>query len=150
MGGDGFAIWILNDTFHPRRYSQHNYLSGPIFGMREDFEGFGVIFDTYDNDNNRDNPTISVIKQVQGSLQKWDHDKDFQPNIIRDVPSEGLEFECTADYRNKDRMKINLRYRKKELHVYYDDGQGYVFCLAVKVGLGVLRGNVGNFTTPHK
>ena len=70
IGGDGFGIFILNDTFHPRRNKGHNYLSGSIFGMNDKFQGFGVVFDTYDNDGNRDNPAIFAIKQEKTKMQQ--------------------------------------------------------------------------------
>ena len=41
-------------------------LKGPLFGLRADFKGFGVIFDTYDNDGRRDNPSIYVIMNKEG------------------------------------------------------------------------------------
>lgn len=81
IGGDGWAIWILNDTHHPRKQriaNHYNFLSGDLFGMVSNFEGFGVIFDTYDNDGKRDNPSIFVIKQTKNNLQKVNiHKKCF-------------------------------------------------------------------------
>lgn len=34
---------------------------GPVAGLRANFHGLGVVFDTYDNDNMRDNPSIFAI-----------------------------------------------------------------------------------------
>ena len=70
IGGDGFGLWILNSTHHPRKAKHHNYLSGNVFGLRNDFQGFGIIFDTYDNDGQRDNPLIAVIKQYKNDKTK--------------------------------------------------------------------------------
>jgi hypothetical protein len=36
-------------------------LNGPIFGMKNEFKGFGVMFDVYDNDNRRNNPSVFVL-----------------------------------------------------------------------------------------
>ena len=70
IGGDGMGIFILNETFHPRRNKGHNYLSGSVFGMIERFQGFGVILDTYDNDGKRDNPSVFSIKQERDKMQQ--------------------------------------------------------------------------------
>eukprot|EP00486_Rosalina_sp_Unknown_P003984 CAMPEP_0201568380 /NCGR_PEP_ID=MMETSP0190_2-20130828/9424_1 /ASSEMBLY_ACC=CAM_ASM_000263 /TAXON_ID=37353 /ORGANISM="Rosalina sp." /LENGTH=215 /DNA_ID=CAMNT_0047989425 /DNA_START=25 /DNA_END=673 /DNA_ORIENTATION=+ len=83
IGGDGFGIFILNDTFHPRRNKGHNYLAGSIFGLTERFQGFGVIFDTYDNDGNRDNPTVYAVKQERTKMQQWNHDNDMADNMVK-------------------------------------------------------------------
>ena len=32
--------------------------------MRANFYGFGLVFDTYDNDNLRDNPSVFVLKHT--------------------------------------------------------------------------------------
>jgi mannose-binding lectin 1 len=51
-------------------------LSGSVFGMRSDFDGFGVVFDVYDNDNRRDNPAVFVLKN-EGTETKFNHDADY-------------------------------------------------------------------------
>lgn len=69
LGGDGMAIWILNDRHHPRRNKAHNYLSGPVMGMMEKFQGFGVVLDTFDNDQNKKNPAIYALSQQKNQWQ---------------------------------------------------------------------------------
>jgi len=137
VGGDGFGIWILNNTHHPRRNRRNNYLSGPIFGLDNNFQGFGVAFDTYDNDGNRDNPSIFSIKQSIDTKQTWDHDKDFDGNMLKKSPDD-LNYKCTYDYRNKDISKVILRYINSELHVYVNKdskSDKYDFCFSTKVGI---------------
>ncbi|ETO17291.1 lectin, partial [Reticulomyxa filosa] len=103
---------------------EHNYLAGPIFGIREDFEGFGICFDTYDNDGSRDNPRIFVIKNEQGNMtSKWDHDHDFQQNLIREKPEKDLMHDCTCDYRLKELVKAIFTYRKG------------ISCLTIQIGM---------------
>ena len=59
LGGDGMVLWFTegSNTF------------GNTFGNQEDFKGLGVVFDTYDNDGKRDNPSISAILS-DGSLAR--------------------------------------------------------------------------------
>lgn len=52
-------------------------LNGPLFGLRSDFQGFGIVFDVYDNDNRRDNPSIFVLRNDEGVPTKFNHDNDF-------------------------------------------------------------------------
>lgn len=54
---------MVHGDMDPSKHSEmRSYLNGPIVGMRADFHGFGIIFDTYDNDNLRDNPSVFVVK----------------------------------------------------------------------------------------
>ena len=62
FGGDGFGLWLLHESMNPASHTETDWLSGPIVGLRANFEGVGIIFDTYDNDNQRDNPSVFVIK----------------------------------------------------------------------------------------
>jgi hypothetical protein len=64
LGGDGFAFW----------YTAKRNTMGTTFGNDAAFVGLGVLFDSYDNDNRRDNPTISAFRS-DGSLV-FDHEAD--------------------------------------------------------------------------
>eukprot|EP01083_Nonionella_stella_P030355 83223_1 len=141
IGGDGMGIFILNETFHPRRNRDHNYLAGSVFGMVERLQGFGVIFDTYDNDGNRDNPKIFAIKQSKQEKQQWNHDNDFTDNMVKETVSKDSEYQCTNNYRNVDKNKIILRYINEELHVYMKSvsSEDYEYCLSVKIGINSKR-----------
>eukprot|EP01084_Bolivina_argentea_P088416 159630_1 len=136
IGGDGMGIFILNDTFHPRRNRGHNYLSGSVFGMIESFQGFGLILDTYDNDGNRDNPTIYVLKQERDKMQKWNSANDYIDNMVKDTVNKGSDYKCTNDYRNSDNHRMILRYISNELHIYISDKGGeYKYCLSINIGI---------------
>ena len=60
-------------------------IEGNIFGIREDFNGLGIIFDTYDNDGQRDNPTVYVLYNNGSSNVKWDYSNDFRNNHLESV-----------------------------------------------------------------
>jgi len=140
FGGDGMGIWFIHPEQDPSIASEPSALQGNIFGMREDFRGLGIMIDVYDNDGRRNNPAIFVIKNDQGKFH-YSHDLDFEHEMIRTVPvghdgSTADSYRCVADIRNLQRpIKLLLKYLNQVMHVYLDteDGQGYRFCLAVKV-----------------
>ena len=140
IGGDGMAFWVLTPSMHPSMSNNHhNWLAGSLFGMREDFKGFGVILDTYDNDAKRDNPAIFVLKQSNNKNSStqitWDHDSDFKKTMVKEAVTDEFDFVCTSEYRNRDLVKLILRYVDETLHVYINTGKKYVLCLAVKMGI---------------
>ncbi len=97
FGGDGFALWILSTQ---NRHHLYNYYTdkisqidtskneqleeklGTIFGMPAHFDGIGILFDTYDNDNLKDNPTVSVIRNDANKSRVFDHNKDFVVSLL--------------------------------------------------------------------
>jgi hypothetical protein len=110
--------------------------------MKSDFQGFGIMFDVYDNDNRRNNPTVFVLKNDgKDKNRKWDHDNDFEQDmyVVRptniDDKSKANAHRCVADMRNTGRpAKILIKYLHKVLHVYVETSEitGYKFCLAVQ------------------
>lgn len=56
----------------------------PPVGMRNDFRGFGIILDIYDNDGKRDNPNIFVVaNEDKDQIPNWNHDRDFASDMLR-------------------------------------------------------------------
>eukprot|EP00466_Bigelowiella_natans_P008105 jgi/Bigna1/73854/fgenesh1_pg.26_\ len=137
FGGDGFGFWILDSTDDPILKSEPDALTGPLFGMKENFKGIGLAFDTYDNDGDRKNPSIFVLDNAKGEKFVGNHDNDYMNDAYTKTPSnyQNPEHTCQADYRNsKDPVKVLVRFLHKILHVYIDtrDGQGWRVCLAVE------------------
>jgi hypothetical protein len=146
FGGDGMGFWVLSGEQDPSFATDPEALSGPVFGMRNDFQGFGVLFDVYDNDNRRDNPAIFVLKHDDATEVKYNHDNDFANDMVTKVASgiEGLStgtkhytsYRCLGEFRNTGKVsKVLVKFLHKVLHVYIDtqDGVGYKFCLAVEL-----------------
>jgi len=112
LGGDGIAFW----------YVAKPGTEGKAFGSLEQFKGLGVFIDTFDNDNKRDNPYISVIVN-DGSLT-------FDPMTDgKDIQVGG----CRASARKtNDPVLLHVQYigSTKELKVSYDLGGsgGYHEC----------------------
>jgi len=151
LGGDGFAIWILDRTGpEDRNLKEKRWVEGGVLGMRDDFNGFGVLFDTYDNDQNRKNPAVLVLKN-DGSPRAWDHDKDFDPDRVKESHKE-MDTSCQLDYRNTEvtstgLTRVMLRYQSGTLHVYTDtSSSGYKVCLAVKLDITTLDTHYFAFT----
>jgi len=148
IGGDGFAFWILNNTMHPSNTAENDWswLTGPLFGMRDDFDGIGIVFDTYDNDGMRDNPKIFVLRNDR-SKSEWNHDRDFADDMIKvGVNGDKASASCSFDVRQKGGYwsthlhRMLARYINGVLHIYIDTEKrtsdvlaDYQFCLAVKL-----------------
>jgi len=146
IGGDGFALWILNNTMHPSNTKENDWswLTGPLFGMRDDFDGIGIVFDTYDNDGMRDNPKVFVLRN-DGSTIQWNHDRDFADDMIKaGVAGDKASASCSFDVRQKGGYwsthlhRMLARYINGVLHIYLDTEKrtsdvlaDYQFCLAV-------------------
>eukprot|EP00475_Leptophrys_vorax_P029755 TRINITY_DN4394_c0_g1_i1.p1 TRINITY_DN4394_c0_g1~~TRINITY_DN4394_c0_g1_i1.p1 ORF type:complete len:469 (+),score=118.96 TRINITY_DN4394_c0_g1_i1:203-1408(+) len=142
FGGDGFAFWVLSGEMDPSFHFEPDFLNGPMFGLKDDFKGFGVIFDTYDNDGKRDNPSVFVVQNEEGRFGVHDHDNDFEQVMLKTVPTSGMQYKCFSSYRNtKNPYRVLIRYRKKILHVYVQDGSwntqpvDFKYCLSVQVNL---------------
>src|SRR5688572_4793322 len=45
FGGDGFGFWVLAGEQDPSFAQNVDALSGPLFGLKQDYKGFGVVVD---------------------------------------------------------------------------------------------------------
>jgi lectin, mannose-binding 1 len=98
FGADGFALWI----------AQLPRFDGNVFGRPPTFDGFGILFDSYDNDNRRDNPMVSLITN-DGSDKKFSPERDFMGETLAN---------CIFDFRNivaPNMATARLRYNKGTL-----------------------------------
>lgn len=55
QSGEGLALWLTRDQPDP-----HDML-GPLFGSRLSFRGIGIFFDSFDDDEDGNSPSISVM-----------------------------------------------------------------------------------------
>jgi hypothetical protein len=135
FGGDGLAFWLLDGKQDPTYHSDVAYLSGDVFGLKRDFKGVGVVFDVYDNDGKRDNPSIFVLYNPDGAPVTYNHDLDYKDGMYKRVAAgPNSAYSCVANIRNTPTpTKVMVKFLHKILHVYVDtdDGLGYKFCLAV-------------------
>ena len=136
LSGDGFGVFILdeNEIHRPQFenqkqqiYDMHEVLLGDFYGIRQDFNGTGVIFDTFDNDNNGDNPVVFTVSN-DGKLKQWNINNDLKETRDKLTKQTGVDIlganlfpsECTMDYHGKESAKILIRYQDGKLHVYTD------------------------------
>lgn len=115
--------------------------TGPVFGLTESFQGCGVVLDTYDNDNRRNNPSVFILCN-RGRAYPFDHDGDYERDMITTKPSTlaagsvASAHKCVADVRNTGRQgRLLWKVVDGVAHVYLDQGDslGYRFCLAVEL-----------------
>ena len=86
LGGDGFAMWYTDGA---------KTEGGPLFGHPEKPRGLGIIFDTFDNNGLKDNPTVSVI--VGDGTETFRTDNDLQDQRLGG---------CSFNFRNSDKNDI--------------------------------------------
>lgn len=98
--GSGVALWITKGREKP----------GTLYGSAEKFNGIGVFFDSFDNDNKKDNPIIMGTEN--------DGTKQF--NAASD--HQGDRFGgCRAKYRNRGSLvRVKIKY------VAGEDGRGHI------------------------
>ncbi|EFC41479.1 lectin [Naegleria gruberi] len=101
-GADGMAFW----------YAKEPFKTGTLMGYTDSFEGLGILFDTYDNNMDGDNPAVIAISG-NGQHVNYDVDHDFKANQLD---------RCRADIRNPSAGKTSVRvtYQNSMLGVYLD------------------------------
>ncbi|CCW61880.1 unnamed protein product [Phytomonas sp. EM1] len=102
---DGFALWITKDE--PGS-------GGPILGHPMSFVGVGILFDDFDNDGRRDNPTVGVLynEDERDRNRRYSPDRDFQGEY---------KAACNFDYTklsSSDFATARIRYNKGSLQVF--------------------------------
>jgi len=130
LGADGFALWLVKT---PKKI-------GSLFGNEETFDGYGIIFDSYDNNADGEEPSISLITN-DGTQKKWDYENDLKDQKLG---------HCRSDYRNPTtgRVKSKLVYENNRLTYLVDtyDQNDYHECFSVtdvKIPVGARLGVTG-------
>lgn len=135
-GADGVAFWYVAEP--------HRERNGPLFGNKDNFKGIGFVFDTYDNDGLRDNPSVSLISNLDGSKSSWRIEDDLR---------EESTFRCQFDFRHTSveepvealvqyhdkRLSLKLFIRRRHIEVncgevYIDLPIGYYFGATASTG----------------
>ncbi|XP_064084264.1 protein ERGIC-53-like isoform X2 [Macrobrachium nipponense] len=97
IGADGLAFWF---TSAPG-------VEGPVFGSSDKWNGLGVFFDSFDNDNKRNNPYIMAM--VNDGTIVYDHEHDGASQQLGG---------CLRDFRNKPfPVRARIEYYKNVLTV---------------------------------
>ena len=103
-GKQALQIWIFSAA------SVNFYLQ--VFGSSDQWNGLGVFFDSFDNDNKHNNPYIMAM--VNDGLQSYDHQNDGTTQQLAG---------CLRDFRNKPfPVRAKIEYYKNVLTVHFHSG----------------------------
>ncbi|XP_022084593.1 protein ERGIC-53-like [Acanthaster planci] len=130
VGADGLAFWYVDkkpdgvaSTPEQQHPPQHpNQIS--VFGGPDKWNGLAVMFDSFDNDNLRNNPYILAI--VNDGRLEYQHTTDGMNQQLGG---------CLRDFRNKPYpVRAKVEYYRKTLTVYIHSGwtnidTNYEICL---------------------
>lgn len=119
-GADGFAFW----------YSLDPKVEGPVYGSKDEWTGLGIFFDTFDNDNNRDNP------QIYAAL----NDGSWKFNPDKDGNDEHKLGSCKRLFRNSLKTsRVKIRYQNGLLTVATDiqKNDSWEDCFSASISLPV-------------
>ncbi|KXS18686.1 lectin [Gonapodya prolifera JEL478] len=99
--GDGFAFWFVAEKG-----------AGPVFGARDNFNGLGIFFDTYANDESRRSYFPYVMAMVGDGKTSYDKDMDGKANEVGG---------CTSDFRGKGHpTRARVRYSRDDQELTVD------------------------------
>ncbi|XP_013405149.1 protein ERGIC-53-like isoform X2 [Lingula anatina] len=102
VGADGLAIW----------YTTQQGMDGPVFGGKDQWNGLGVFFDSFDNDGQHNNPYVMVM--LNDGTKQYDHNSDGQHQQLGG---------CLRDFRNKPfPVKAKIEYYKNALTLSIHNG----------------------------
>ncbi|XP_077993301.1 protein ERGIC-53-like [Glandiceps talaboti] len=113
VGADGLAFWYRVDKGQ----------SGPVYGSTDRWNGLGVFFDSFDNDNQRNNPYI--LSMVNDGMKSYDHNSDGLSQQLGG---------CLRDFRNKPYpVRAKIEYYKNTLTLWFHsgmtEGAAYEMCM---------------------
>ncbi|KAK4546555.1 hypothetical protein LTR36_001772 [Oleoguttula mirabilis] len=106
--GDGMAMWVTKDRAQ----------QGPVFGMKDNFEGLGLFFDTYKN--NRPGVVFPYVMAMVGDGQtSYDQGNDGKANELAGCSSRGIrnaDFPTRAKitYFQDKQLTVDLMYKKED------------------------------------
>ena len=118
IGADGLAFWYT---------SSKGAYNGTVFGSSDMWNGLGIFFDSFDNDNKHNNPYIMAV--LNDGTKTFDHTNDGTTQL-----SAG----CLRDFRNKPfATRAKIEYYQNTLTVLFHNGmtnneQDYEMCFRVE------------------
>uniref|UniRef100_A0A6B2ECP4 Putative mannose lectin ergic-53 involved in glycoprotein traffic n=1 Tax=Phlebotomus kandelakii TaxID=1109342 RepID=A0A6B2ECP4_9DIPT len=115
VGADGLAFWFTTEK------GDYN---GDVFGSSDRWQGLGLFFDSFDNDNKHNNPYIMAV--LNDGTKKFDHQNDGTTQLLSG---------CLRDFRNKPfPTRARIEYYNNILTVLFHNGmtnnnEDYEMCL---------------------
>ncbi|KAJ8912854.1 hypothetical protein NQ315_007986 [Exocentrus adspersus] len=118
IGADGLAFW----------YTQNKgAYDGDVFGSSDKWNGLGVIFDSFDNDNKHNNPYIMAV--INDGTKEFDHQNDGTTQQLAG---------CLRDFRNKPfPTRAKIEYYQNTLTILFHNGMtnndnDYEICMHIE------------------
>ncbi|XP_034946790.1 protein ERGIC-53 [Chelonus insularis] len=118
IGADGLAFWYT---------AQKGAYDGAVFGSSDMWNGLGIFFDSFDNDNKHNNPYIMAV--VNDGTKIFDHANDGTTQLLSG---------CLRDFRNKPfPTRAKIEYYQNTLTLFIHNGmtnneQDYEMCFHVE------------------
>ncbi|XP_053953969.1 protein ERGIC-53 [Anastrepha ludens] len=115
IGADGLAFWYA---------TQKGDYNGAVFGSSDRWNGLGIFFDSFDNDNKHNNPYIMAV--VNDGTKQFDHQNDGTTQLLSG---------CLRDFRNKPfPTRARIEYYNNVLTLLFHNGmtnnnEDYEMCL---------------------
>lgn len=114
IGADGLAFWYT---------ASKGAYNGTVFGSSDMWNGLGIFFDSFDNDNKHNNPYIMAV--VNDGTRMFDHTNDGASDLLAG---------CLRDFRNKPfPTRAKIEYYQNSLTLLFHNGmtnnlQDYEMC----------------------
>ncbi|KAF7394098.1 hypothetical protein HZH68_010917 [Vespula germanica] len=118
IGADGLAFWYTGAK---------GAYNGTVFGSSDQWNGLGVFFDSFDNDNKHNNPYIMAVQNDGTKI--FDHANDGTTQLLAG---------CLRDFRNKPfATRARIEYYQNVLTLFFHSGmtnndQDYETCFRVE------------------
>ena len=107
--GDGMAMWVTKDRAE----------MGPVFGMKDRFEGLGIFFDTYKN--NRPGVVFPYVMAMLGDGQtSYDQANDGKANELagcsaRGIRNSDIATKVKVTYFQDKELTVDLMYKQEDV-----------------------------------
>lgn len=149
-GADGFAIWLS---------TQRYMTGGPLFGMPDTsnaWKGIGIIFDSFDNDGARDNPSVYILTNTDAT--SYGGGRTFRTSDdLRDHRAQTCVFDFRGTNYGAPLIHVDIDYSDGELLVSLTkNGHSTVCGASVRVDLSNLgplyfgmTGHTGGLADAH-
>jgi mannose-binding lectin 2 len=107
--GDGFAMWVTRDRV----------VQGEVFGMKDNFDGLGIFFDTYKH--NRPGTVFPYVMAMLGDGKTpYDKANDGKANEIvpgctaRGLRNPGVSTKAKITYFQDKKLTVDIQYRHED------------------------------------
>ncbi|KAK0175762.1 hypothetical protein PV327_009488 [Microctonus hyperodae] len=118
IGADGLAFWYT---------AAKGAYDGTVFGSSDMWNGLGIFFDSFDNDNKHNNPYIMAV--LNDGTKVFDHTNDGTTQLLAG---------CLRDFRNKPfPTRARIEYYQNTLTLLFHNGmtnsdRDYEMCFRVE------------------